>query len=113
MTPATIPLTRDETTARFNRAYIFGIALIAALGGLMFGYDWVVIGGAELFYEKFFRLTTPFQIGWAMSSALVGALVGATFSGVLSDKFGRKPLLLISGFRRLFVRCASAMPNGF
>ncbi len=75
--------------------------MIAALGGLMFGYDWVVIGGAELFYERFFALTTAFQVGWAMSSALIGALLGAMFSGGLSDKFGRKPLLLFSGF--LFV----------
>ena len=37
---------------KFNRPYIFAIALTAALGGLMFGYDWVVIGGAEPFYEK-------------------------------------------------------------
>lgn len=46
-----------------NRAYIFTISSIAALGGLMFGYDWVVIGGAELFYEKYFALTTASQIG--------------------------------------------------
>ncbi len=84
-----------------NRAYIFSISLIAALGGMMFGYDWVVIGGAELFYEKYFKLTTAFQVGWAMSSALVGALIGAMFAGGLSDKLGRKPLLLFSGF--LFV----------
>ena len=85
----------------YNRTYIFSISMIAALGGLMFGYDWVVIGGAELFYEKFFGLTSAFLVGWAMSSALIGALVGAMFSGVLSDKLGRKPLLLFSGF--LFV----------
>ncbi len=85
----------------FNRTYIFSISLIAALGGLMFGYDWVVIGGAELFYERYFKLASPLQVGWAMSSALVGALAGALFAGTSSDKFGRKPLLLLSGF--LFV----------
>ena len=93
--------TGDDRDAKFNRAYIFAIALTAALGGLMFGYDWVVIGGAELFYEKYFQLAGALQIGWAMSSALIGALVGAIFAGALSDKFGRKPLLLFSGF--LFV----------
>ncbi|MEI7954626.1 MAG: sugar porter family MFS transporter [Verrucomicrobiota bacterium] len=101
-----IPLTSASQNSEvrewpFHRAYIFSISMIAALGGLMFGYDWVVIGGAELFYEKFFTLTTAWQVGWAMSSALIGALFGAMFSGGLSDKYGRKPLLLFSGF--LFV----------
>jgi SP family sugar porter-like MFS transporter len=67
----------------------------------MFGYDWVVIGGAELFYERYFHLASALAIGWAMSSALIGALVGAMFAGALSDKLGRKPLLVASGF--LFV----------
>lgn len=88
---------RDNSNAAFNSAYIFGIALAAAMGGLMFGYDWVVIGGAELFYEKYFHLLSALEIGWAMSSALIGALVGAMASGVMSDRFGRKPLLLASG----------------
>jgi SP family sugar porter-like MFS transporter len=68
------------------------------MGGLLFGYDWVVIGGAKPFYEKFFGLTTPAQIGWAMSSALIGCLVGALLSGGLSDRFGRKKLLILAAF---------------
>lgn len=102
ITPATPASTAStDQDAVFNRAYIFAIALSAALGGLMFGYDWVVIGGAELFYEKYFNLGSALAIGWAMSSALIGALVGALFAGSLSDKFGRKPLLVVSGL--LFV----------
>ncbi len=91
----------EDAGVKFDRVYIFAIALTAALGGLMFGYDWVVIGGAELFYEKYFHLAASAQVGWAMSSALVGALFGASLAGVLSDAFGRKPLLVASGF--LFV----------
>jgi len=82
----------------FNMRFIWATTLVSAMGGLLFGYDWVVIGGAKPFYEKFFGLTTPSQIGWAMSSALVGCLVGSLVSGGLSDRYGRKRLLILAGF---------------
>jgi SP family sugar porter-like MFS transporter len=62
----------------------------------MFGYDWVVISGAEPFYKRFFALATAAEEGWAMGSALIGCLLGAVLSGGLSDKFGRKRLLILS-----------------
>jgi SP family sugar porter-like MFS transporter len=74
--------------------YVWWIATVAALGGLLFGYDWVVIGGAKPFYEAHFGLVSPQVQGWAMSCALVGCLVGAMLSGMLSERFGRKPALL-------------------
>jgi SP family sugar porter-like MFS transporter len=77
-----------------GKFYVWWIASVAALGGLLFGYDWVVIGGAKPFYEAHFGLTSPEVQGWAMSCALVGCLVGAMLSGVLSERFGRKPALL-------------------
>ncbi|MEO8658772.1 MAG: sugar porter family MFS transporter [Bryobacteraceae bacterium] len=83
---------------KYNLRYIWLISVVAAMGGLLFGYDWVVIGGAKPFYERFFHLETPAEIGWAMSSALIGCLVGAVASGVLSDRFGRKRLLLAAAF---------------
>ena len=82
----------------YNMRFIWMTTLVSAMGGLLFGYDWVVIGGAKPFYEKFFNLTTPSQSGWAMSSALVGCLVGSLVSGGLSDRFGRKRLLILAGF---------------
>ena len=53
--------------------YLFLIALISAMGGFLFGYDWVVIGGAKPFYEQYFGIANdPVMQGWAMSSALIG-----------------------------------------
>jgi SP family sugar porter-like MFS transporter len=82
--------------ANCRLAYIWAISLVAALGGLLFGYDWVVISGADIFYEKHFGLTSSFDIGWAKGCALVGCLLGAMLSGMLSDRFGRKRLLIAS-----------------
>ena len=87
-----------NNSPKYNMRYIWAICLIAALGGLLFGYDWVVIGGAKAFYEPFFGISdSPSLQGWAMSSALVGCLVGALVSGALSDNFGRKRLLILAG----------------
>lgn len=75
---------------------IWLICMVAASGSLLFGYDWVVIGGAKPFYEAYFNITDPAVSGWAMSSALVGCIVGAMISGYLSDGLGRKRTLIIS-----------------
>jgi SP family sugar porter-like MFS transporter len=81
----------------YNWSYLIGISLISAMGGLLFGYDWVVIGGAKPFYEPFFGISgNPGLQGWAMSCALTGCLAGAILSGWLSDRFGRKKLLILS-----------------
>ena len=78
---------------RYNLAYVWSICLVAALGGLLFGYDWVVIGGAKPFLERFFELQTAAASGWANSCALLGCLIGSLITGGLSDRFGRKRLL--------------------
>ncbi len=49
--------------------HLWIICLVAAMGGLLFGYDWVVIGGAKPFFERYFELTTPSAKGWANSCA--------------------------------------------
>ncbi len=67
-----------KKTTEYNYRYIWMISLVAAMGGLLFGYDWVVIGGAKPFYEPFFNLTTPAMKGWATSSALIGCLMGCS-----------------------------------
>ncbi|HEU5457616.1 MAG TPA: sugar porter family MFS transporter [Terracidiphilus sp.] len=75
--------------------YVWLAAACGALGGLLFGYDWVVIGGAKPFYEVYFQLHSPGLQGWAMSCALIGCLIGAITVGMLSTRFGRRRLLTL------------------
>ncbi len=90
------PVLKPKTGAHINTRYIWAISLVAALGGLLFGYDWVVIGGAKPFFERYFQLTDPAARGWANSCALIGCLFGALLAGALSDRLGRKRLLMFS-----------------
>lgn len=85
-----------NSVGSFSRTYIWMAASAGALGGLLFGYDWVVIGGAKPFYERYFHLDSPSIEGWAMSCALIGCLIGAVSSGGLSNRFGRKRLLTLA-----------------
>ena len=67
------------------------------MGGLLFGYDWVVIGGAKPFYEAYFGIAgSPLMQSVAMTTALIGCLAGAMIAGALADRYGRKPLLMLS-----------------
>ena len=81
----------------YSKRFLYFICAVSAMGGLLFGYDWVVIGGAKPFYELFFGIShSPLMQGVAMTTALVGCLVGAMVAGAAADKYGRKPLLMTS-----------------
>ena len=83
----------------YNKKFVYFICLVSAMGGLLFGYDWVVIGGAKPFYELYFDIAdVPAMQGLAMSVALLGCLIGAMVAGMMADRYGRKPLLIISAF---------------
>ena len=73
--------------------YLYFICLIATMGGLMFGFDVAIISGAVPFIQPYFGWN-ELQLGWGVSSLLVGAIVGAFGSGVLSDIYGRKKVLI-------------------
>jgi SP family sugar porter-like MFS transporter len=86
-----------KSMSSYKKTYLFLITFVSAMGGLLFGYDWVVIGGAKIFYEPFFGIEDSVTLrGWAMSSALTGCLAGALWAGVWSDRYGRKKMLLIA-----------------
>ena len=85
------------TTTKLNFTYLLFLALVSAMGGFLFGYYWVVIGGAKPFYELYFNINElPTLQGWAMSSALIGCIFGAVISGAIADRLGRKIPLIIA-----------------
>ncbi len=65
------------------------VSIVAALGGLLFGFDTAVVSGAIGFMKERFLLNDV-QVGWAVSSLIIGCIAGAAGAGVLSDRFGRK-----------------------
>jgi MFS transporter, SP family, xylose:H+ symportor len=101
------------TMPRIDLAYVWRISLVAAMGGLLFGYDWVVIGGAKPFFEPYFRLESEGLRGWANSCALLGCLGGALVTGALSDRFGRKRLLLLSAILFALSSVLTGWAGGF
>jgi SP family arabinose:H+ symporter-like MFS transporter len=75
--------------------YVYKCTYVAAIGGLLFGYDTAVVAGAIGFIRTRYDLS-PAMTGWVASCALIGCVVGAMFAGMLSDRIGRKKVLMIS-----------------
>jgi len=99
---------------QYNSTYIFGITLVATLGGLLFGYDTAVISGAEKSIQAY--LINPLNLGAfahgaTVSSALIGCIIGGAISGFLSNRFGRKGSLMLAGFLFFTSALGSAYPE--
>ncbi len=91
--------------------YLAGICLVASLGGLLFGFDTAVISGTVDAVEAQYQLN-GFEVGWFGCSALIGCILGAAVAGSLSDRFGRKPLLIVAAlFFFLSALLAAAAPG--
>ena len=95
-----------------SSTYIALVTIIAALGGLLFGYDTAVIAGAIGFLQTHFQLDAVMK-GWAAASALLGCVVGVSFAGPFSDRLGRKTTLVLSGLLFLVSAIGTALPNQF
>jgi MFS transporter, SP family, arabinose:H+ symporter len=93
-----------------NLRFVYKITLVAAIGGLLFGYDTAVIAGAIGFLQTKFSLSAA-MVGWIASCALIGCVAGAMFSGTLSDKIGRKKVLILSAFLFAISSVGTALPN--
>ena len=97
-----------------SKSFLYFICCVSAMGGLLFGYDWVVIGGAKPFYELFFDISdSPVMQGVAMTTALVGCLAGAMVAGAAADRYGRKPLLMFSAVLFTVSAIATGLFNDF
>ena len=97
-----------------TKSFLYFICCVSAMGGLLFGYDWVVIGGAKPFYESFFGIAgNPVLQGVAMTTALVGCLIGAMVAGAMADRFGRKPLLVLAAVLFTVSAVATGLFNDF
>ncbi|MEJ0091696.1 MAG: sugar porter family MFS transporter [Limisphaerales bacterium] len=110
---ATVKSETSELKAKYNLGYVWLISGVAAMGGLLFGWDWVVVGGAKPFFQRYFQLTSEAQIGWANSCALIGCLIGALVAGGLSDKLGRKKLLIIAALIFAVTSLGNALADNF
>jgi SP family arabinose:H+ symporter-like MFS transporter len=98
MAHMTIVITTEPGTftgvQEINKGYVYLISAIAALGGLLFGFDLVIISGTVSFFTNHFQLN-EFQTGWAVGCINLGAAIGAVIAGRLSETLGRKKLLML------------------
>ena len=95
-----------------NQRYVITITFIAALGGFLFGFDTAVISGANPFIEKYFNLD-KLALGWAVSSVIVGCIIGAFSAGFVSDVFGRKKVLITTAVLFTFSAIGTALATDF
>ena len=103
---------RNYNSSKQSNSFIAAVCSIGSLGGLLFGFDTAVISGTFSFIEQYFLLD-EIEIGWFASSALIGAIIGALVSGSLSERFGRKPILIIAAFLFFISSLGCTIPNSF
>lgn len=104
----------ETATEKNNEAstlgFVMKVSVVAALGGLLFGYDTAVIAGAIGFLQERFALS-PAMVGWAASSAIWGCVFGAMFAGYISDRIGRKKTLIITAVLFFISSLGAAVPS--
>ncbi len=101
---------------QYNSGYIFGITLVATIGGLLFGYDTAVISGAEKSIQAFLIIPlglSSFVHGATVSSALIGCIIGGALSGFFSSRLGRKNSLFLAAILFFISALGSGFPEAF
>ena len=99
-----------ELQDKGSKVYVYGICMVAAIGGLLFGYDTAVTSGTEGFLQAKFHLNAD-EIGWVVASVLLGCMAGAVLAGPLSNRVGRKKTLLLSALLFLVSAIGCVVPQ--
>ncbi len=99
-----------STSFRFNKPYIIRLAVTAALGGLLFGYDIAVISGTIPFITKVFSLTDWWK-GFVVSGLYIGCMIGAALAGKMGETYGRKKMLIVSAVLFAISSVGSGLAN--
>jgi sugar porter (SP) family MFS transporter len=100
----------DLKVSQGNLRFVVLVSLVATLGGLLFGYDTAVISGAIGYLTAHFQLNSV-QMGWAAGCTLIGCIIGAISAGVLSDRYGRKRMLVLSAILFFISAVWSGIPR--
>src|SRR5882724_4107713 len=85
---------KADLIMKSNSRFIILVSFVAALGGLLFGFDTAIISGTIPYISSYFKLD-EYMLGWAVSSILIGCAIGAMFAGRFADKYGRRFVLII------------------
>ncbi len=99
-----------DYSSETSSVFVVKVSLVAALGGLLFGYDTAVIAGVIGYLQKRFELS-PIMTGWAASSAIWGCAFGAMMAGYLSDRFGRKKVLIVTAILFIISSVGAMIPR--
>lgn len=99
---------------RSNKAslYLISISFISTIGGFLFGYDTAIISGCNSFLQSHYQLS-PATLGWVVSSALMGTILGCIISGAITDRFGRKKALMLAALLLTISAFGSMLPPQF
>lgn len=92
--------------------YLIAISFVSTIGGFLFGYDTAIISGCNSFLKTHFELT-PAMLGWVVSSALLGTLLGCIISGTITDRYGRKKVLMLAALFLTISATGSMLPPQF
>ncbi len=95
-----------------NSNYLLGISFVSTIGGFLFGYDTAIISGCNAFLEQHFQLTSAL-LGWVVSSALLGTILGCVIASTITDALGRKKALILAAICLTLSAFGSMLPPQF